>query len=318
MLKDVSMRANRAVVSAAAAVLTLVAAAAAVILSTRGRETPKNALDAVTPSSAGPSPAALGCSRPWDCAQRARFADAARLVAGQPGRIGLVMRDRTNDAVWRIGETDARIWSGSTPKLALAVALLEDARAGTITLDPPASHQIAAMLSISDNAAADRLWDRYADAGSMMARFHTRYGMGSAGYVSGFPRRWGFIKCTAEDLANLMSYVLETLNAGDRAFIVSSMRTVGAVQQWGVWGSGSALRPGVKNGWSIERDAGRDHWITATVGFAGPAERYVVAAMYDQPPGGDSIGRGVHVLTDLVATIFGAPVPAPAIVPTDY
>jgi hypothetical protein len=41
----------------------------------------------------------------------------------------------------------------------------------------------------------------------------------------------------------------------------------------------------------------------------------VVAAMYHQPPGGDSIQQGVHTLTDLVATIFGAPVPAPVVIP---
>ncbi len=77
------------------------------------------------------------------------------------------------------------------------------------------------------------------------------------------------------------------------------------------------LHPGVKDGWSIESDDGHDHWITATVGFVGPDERYIVAAMYHQPPGGDSIDRGVHLLTDLVATVFGAPVPAPVTIPQD-
>jgi hypothetical protein len=40
--------------------------------------------------------------------------------------------------------------------------------------------------------------------------------------------------------------------------------------------------------------------------------------MYDQVPGNDSIEAGVHTLTDLVATIFGAPVPAPVHIPDDY
>ena len=51
------------------------------------------------------------------------------------------------------------------------------------------------------------------------------------------------------------------------------------------------------------------------VGFAGPDARYIIAAMYYQQPGGDSLDHGVHVLTDLVATIFGAAVPAPAVIP---
>jgi hypothetical protein len=198
------------------------------------------------------------------------------------------------------------------------VALREEARAGQIKLDDTAERQIAAMLSVSDNKAAETLWNRYANATNLMKRFHDVYGMTDAGYVSGFPSRWGFVKCTAHDLANLMSYILTTLNPADRGPMITAMRTVGDVQHWGVWGAGPSLQPGVKDGWSIESDDGHDHWITATVGFAGPDERYVVAAMYHQPPGGDTIDKGVHLLTDLVATIFGAPVPAPATIPKDY
>jgi hypothetical protein len=263
-----------------------------------------------------PQPSAT-CPGPWDCAQNLRFAQATVLLK-VTGHIGVVVRDRQTGAVWRAGEPDFRIWAGSTPKLAFAVALEEEARAGTIKLDDTAKQQIASMLSVSDNKAADSLWNTYAkNANAMMARFQ-KYGMKSAGYVKGFPSRWGFVKCSAQDLANLMSYVLENLDPDLRSYIVGAMRGVGSVQHWGVWGAGAAMQPGVKNGWSVESDDGKNHWITATVGFAGPAERYEVAAMYHQPPGGDSIEKGVHTLTDVVATIFGAPVPAPATIPSDY
>ena len=139
--------------------------------------------------------------------------------------------------------------------------------------------------------------------------------MATATYVNGFPSRWGFIKCTPIDLANLMQYILDSASAADRTYLVNAMRSVGPPQRWGVWGAGTALRPGVKDGWSIESDDGQDHWLTSTVGFAGPQERYIVAAMYSQPRGGDTLERGVHLLTDLVATVFGAPVPAPAVIP---
>jgi hypothetical protein len=264
-----------------------------------------------------PSPATTPCPDDWECAQRRYFVRAGVLLSRQPGQIGMVVRDRTTGLVWRGGEHRARFWAGSTPKLAMAVALREDARAGRITLDATARRQSAAMLSVSDNRAADALWDRFGDAATWLRRFRA-YGMASAGYVESFPPRWGFIKCTVADLSGLMSYVLDTLHPAERAYIVDAMRTVGPVQRWGVWGAGPALRPGVKGGWSIEREDGRDIWITATVGFAGPDERYVVAAMYHQPPDGGSLARGVHGLTDLVATVFGQPVPAPAVVPSGY
>jgi post-segregation antitoxin (ccd killing protein) len=295
----------------------------AATVATRGPSDGTGPSDSTGPSeSKGPSetrrPSTGACPGGWDCAQEQRFSAASGLIATATGHVGVVVRDRVTGAVWQGGEPGYRIWAGSTPKLAFAVALREEARAGQITIDATAEKQIAAMLSVSDNNAAETLWNRYANAAALMQRFRDRYGMTQAGYVTGFPSRWGFIKCTAQDLANLMSYILTTLNPIDRASIVAAMRSVGSVQHWGVWAAGAALRPGVKDGWSIESDDGHDHWITATVGFAGAGERYLVAAMYHQPPGGDSIEKGVHLLTDLVATIFGAPVPAPATIPKDY
>jgi hypothetical protein len=271
--------------------------------------------DGASPSGGASPGASPTCAGPWDCAQQARFDAARALIATQPGHVSIEVRDRVTGAVWQGGEPTFRIWAGSTPKLALAVALREEARAGQITLDGQANSQIAAMLSVSDNDAADALWNRYAHSAALMTRFKQRYGMSTAGYVPGFPNRWGFIKCTSRDLANLMAYILDKLNADDRASIVDAMRHVGPPQQWGVWGVGPSLQPGVKDGWSVEKDDGVDHWIMATVGFVGPQERYIVAAMYHQPPGGETQDRGVHLLTDLVATVFGSPVPAPAVIP---
>ena len=262
------------------------------------------------PSSAPPPP----CPPPWGCAQADRFDTAAAQVAATPGELGIVVR-RRNGAQWQAGVSGRPLWAGSTPKLAMAVDLLERSRSGEIRLDQADRDRIDAMLSVSDNDAADALWNRYVDADQFMTRLRGRYGMTTATYVDGFPDRWGFIKCSALDLANLAAYVLDTLNPTDRAYVVAAMRAVGEVQQWGVWGAGRELQPGVKNGWSIERDDGTDHWITATVGFVGPDEGTIVAAMYHQPAGDDSLDRGVHVLTDLVAMVFGARVPAPAVVP---
>jgi hypothetical protein len=267
------------------------------------------------------SPTATGrdCGA-WDCGQQDRFNLASEYLRSVPGYVGIVVRDRQTGAVWEAGDPARRIWAGSTPKLALAIALLELQRAGTLALDATATKQIGLMLSVSDNDAANALWRRYV-AGkedTMMVRFQTVYGMANAGYVGGFPKRWGFVKCSAHDLASLMDYILDRADPSDRDYLVHAMRTVGDVQKWGVWGAGAANEPGVKDGWSIEKDDGKDHWITATVGFTGPNQRYVVAAMYHQLPGGDTIERGVQVLTDLVALAFGQPVPAPVTIPPDY
>ena len=67
------------------------------------------------------------------------------------------------------------------------------------------------------------------------------------------------MKCTAEDLLHLMSYVLDTLNPADRTYLINAMRHVGPIQRWGMYAAGPAQQPGVKNGWSIEPDGGPVH-----------------------------------------------------------
>lgn len=268
----------------------------------------------VGPGSASPptGPPATPRSTGPDAQQR-RFAAAAALARRQPGVLGIVVRDRRTGVVWRAGTTDRPIWTASTIKLAMVVGLLERARAGEVALDGTARAQIAAMLDHSDDDAATALWNRYG-RDAQLARFQQEYGMTGLTTVAGFPRFWGHLKCTADDLVHLMSYVLDRLNPADRGYLLDAMRRVGSIQRWGVWAAGAGQRPGTKDGWSIEPDPGGKHWVTNTVGFAGDGERYVVAVMYQLPPE-KTIEAGVHTVSDLVATVFGAPTPARVTVP---
>jgi hypothetical protein len=269
---------------------------------------------ATTPATGSPTVSpTTGCG-PWGCEQQRRFAAADNLIKTRPGYLGIVVRDRQTGAVWRAGSADHVMWTSSTIKLAMATSLLERSRTGEVTLDATARQQIAAMLRVSDNDAADALWKRYGKDG-LVPRFQQVYGMTGLAFVPGFPRYWGFLKCSADDLQRLMSYVLDKLNPADRDYVMGAMRQVGAIQQWGVWSAGPAQQPGTKDGWSIESDTGGKHWCTSTVGFAGPGARYVVAVMYHLPPGSGTIDAGVHAVSDVVATVFGAPTPAPVTVP---
>ena len=262
-----------------------------------------------------PAPSPTPSCGSWGCPLQHRLAAAAALVRTKPGQLGVTVLDRRTGAVWEAGTAGHLMWASSTPKLALATSLLERSRAGEITLDATARQQIAAMLAVSDDNAADALWDRYGGA-SLLPRFRDRYGMTGATFVPGFPQRWGFIKVSTRDLRRLMTYVLTRTDPADRTYLVQAMRTTGSIQHWGVWAAGAPQHPGAKDGWSVELDAGTKHWCTSSVGFAGDGERYVVAVMDDLPPGA-GIAAGVHAVSDVVATIFGAPTPAAVTVPDE-
>ncbi len=249
----------------------------------------------------------------WSCAQQQRFAAVeayARRTVAAHGYLGVVFTDRSTGAVWRSGDTGHEGWTASTIKLAMAADLLQRSREGAIRLSAADRHDMDTMLNFSDEAASDRLWKAYGDD-AMLARFRSDLGMAGLHFVPGFTRStyWGFVKCTTDDLAALMAHVLD---GPDRAYLVGALRGVAPNQRWGVWAAGQ--QPGNKDGWSFESDSYGRHWVTDTVGFAGPGERYTVAIMYQVDPAG-SLAGGVHAVSDVAALLFGRPVPAPVTVP---
>lgn len=272
------------------------------------------------PMPSEPEPTAPRCAavEGWSCEQSARFAAVEQKLDGLPGPHGYLavsFTDRTTGRTWTAGDADRPGWTASTIKLAIATDLLEGHRAGRSPLSDADRADMSAMLHSSDNAATDRLWRRHG-GDDMLARFRERYGMAGVAFQPGFSDRtyWGFVKCTTADLAALGRYVLDRTDPADRAYLVDALRGVAPNQQWGVWAAGAGQRPGNKDGWSQEKDAYGEHWVTDTVGFAGPDERHVVAIMYQVPPRG-TLDDGVHAVSDVAALLFGAPVPAPVDVP---
>jgi hypothetical protein len=249
----------------------------------------------------------------WDCDQQRRFTAAAALLAQQPGKLSVVVSDRTNGAVWRAGDTSSTTWTASTIKVAIVTALLERHHQGIVTLTATDRENMHEALHSSSNDAATALWDRYGGQ-AMFDRFRTQYQMTSLSVVPGYELFWRNLRCSADDLFHLMSYTLTSLQIDDRTYLVQELREVADNQHWGVWAAGAGLQPGNKDGWAQKPDNGGTHWVTHTMGFAGPAERYVVVVTYNLPPAG-TLSTGVHTVSNLVATIFGAPVPASVSLP---
>src|SRR6185437_14117838 len=264
------------------------------------------------------TPVQCGADSGWSCAQQQRFAEAnaylGRTVHGQ-GYLSVVFTDRQTGRAWRSGPTQHAGWTASTIKLAIATDLLRRQRAHQITLTAADRRDLAAMLNSSDNAASDRLWARFGGE-EMLGRFRNQYGMAGLHFVPGFTAKtyWGFVKCTTDDLAAPLNYVFTQIDPADRNYLLAAMRGVAPNQQWGVWAAGSPQRPGNKDGWSYETDPYGKHWVTNTIGFAGPGERYLIAVMYQVDPRG-TLAAGVHTVSYVVALLFGGRVPAPVTVP---
>jgi hypothetical protein len=250
---------------------------------------------------------------PVDLAQQQRFQAATEFVNKAGGNLAVIVRDRTTGVEWRAGGVERPFRASSTVKLAIAANLLERSRSGEIKLDTTAHRNIADMLETSSDRAADALWDRYGRE-TMVQRLQQRYGMARLEFSPGALRRWNNLRCVPDDLLHLVTYLLDHAVPADRDYLTAAMRRTGAVQHWGVWAAGAPNQPGVSNAWTLATDGKVKHWVTHSIGFAGPDGRYAVVVMFDQPAGG-TLDAGVHAVSDVVATMFGAPTPADVTVP---
>jgi hypothetical protein len=231
-----------------------------------------------------------------------RIAAAEQYLATRPGTVGFVLRDRVTGGKYRSANAATPIWTASTIKLAMVVDLLTREQAGQIRLSDADRRQMVAMLRSSDNAAADELWSRYGGTDQVFNANFARYGMPTVRPQSGFGDvfpYWGFQKGTADDFDGLMNYVLTGLAPGNAAAVVAEMQRVDGDQQWGVWGAGSAMTPGNKNGWSQEEGG----WVVNSVGFAGPQQRYTLSIM-NALGGAGGYDDGVETTTNLARILL--------------
>jgi hypothetical protein len=236
----------------------------------------------------------------FDEALQRRIAEAQAYAASRPGVAGIVVRDRETGAVWRNASSKTHIWGCSTPKLAMVVDLLLRNDSGAIRLTAEDRNLMQKMLHSSDDDAATTLWKRYG-AEDYATRFPS-YGMTDMKFTAEHPHTWGWILTTTDDLDRLMNYVLNNLPAIHRDYIVREMRTVDPNQQWGVWGAGNAASPGNKNGWSDDNDDGS--WITNSVGFVGPKERFTVSIMNNTKVIEDGFDVGRVTTTKISSILF--------------
>jgi len=252
----------------------------------------------------GPTGTCVPSAGSFSCAMQHRISEVKRYIAHQPGEIGVELHDRDTGASWGDKDAGTDFPAASTIKLAIVTDLMRRQNAGRLSLGPAGWDLISQILYNSDDGAGDQLW--FADENGGFLQRIRRFGMRSA-YFSGSPPYWGFMYCSPQDLDNLMDYVLDRLPAYDRNYIVRRMRRVSPIEQWGVWGAGRGNLPGDKDGWENEGSV----WITNTVGFADPHERYTLAIM-DNVGGAGDFHVGSTTLSEIASLLFrGHLSPAP-------
>jgi beta-lactamase class A len=119
-------------------------------------------------------------------------------------------------------------YSASVVKAMLLVAELRRLREGRLPLDPATEDLLEAMITYSDNDAADAIYGRVGDPGLLaVARSARMRRFTVAGY-------WGNAQVTAADLARLFSRVRELLPRPYRRTGLRLLASVIPGQRWGL------------------------------------------------------------------------------------
>lgn len=182
--------------------------------------------------------------------------------------------DMETGCEYKQSDTSKAFPTASTVKLAIAVAVAEDVTAGKYSYASVRS-DMTAMITVSDNAAASRLW-RKTGRGTGLRRVASHYSLQNTRPG----RTWGTTKTTAYDQVRLLHRALTVSNphisARNRSRVLSLMKRVRSDQHWGAGGGlPTGYTSAVKNGWyptvaGDEPPVGR--WRINTVGLVYDAQ----------------------------------------------
>lgn len=222
-------------------------------------------------------------------------------LSSRSGHVSVAVYDMIADTV--VSYTDPAVAgyeNASTVKLAILTALVE--RAGPAGVLPPGERRsVTPMISVSDNAAASRLWASLGSAAGMRG-FYDRLGM--ADTTAGPGGRWGLTRTTAADQLKLLreiAYPGELLSEAGRATVAGFLRGVIASQRWGLTGGvPDHVAVELKNGW-LPYDGG---WVVNSIGHVyGDGRDYVMAVYTRDSP---SMAVGIDTVEGLSALAWQA------------
>lgn len=260
-----------------------------------------NPTDPTTVISAQPTPV-------YDCAANNPFSPESLTnwtATHNPGSFNATVLDLKNNCTYSIGNSDATFPMASTGKVIIATGVLEKVVRGEIDY-AAVEADMRAMITVSDNGAADRLFSLIGKAPTFKD-IEARYGLTK----TTTDRGWGTTLTNSGDQVNLLNQVIgqapSSLPEAQRAILRDLMRSVVAEQ---AWGAGTNVPAGwtvaVKNGWyqSVPGDLPPvGFWRVNTVGMTFDptgVPRWAFAAYSNEWP---TQAAGVAAWNDLAALI---------------
>ena len=213
-----------------------------------------------------------------------RLAEAARFAAGRAGSAGFALIDTANGVVHGNDDGAVALRSASVVKVLIGMRLFARAQEQRRGLTSAEQSDLAAMIRVSDNGAASRLWSSL--GGPAVIGWVRRVTGVRNTHPPANPAEWGFTTTTARDMAVILNALVHArgVNAANRDALLREMRQVTPGQRWGIAAAVHRSNPAVKNGWYPDNDA--PVWrvlCTGVVEHGGRANRWVLVVTTRYP-----------------------------------
>ena len=213
-----------------------------------------------------------------------RLAEASRYAAGRAGMAGFALIDTTNGKVFGNNAGGVALRTASIVKVIIGMRLFARAQEHKRGLTGAEQSDLSAMIRVSDNDAASRLWSSL--GGPAVITWVRRVTGVRNTNPPANPGSWGFTTTTARDMAVILSALAHArgISAANRDALLREMRQVTPSQRWGIAAAVHRANPAVKNGWYPDTDA--PLWrvlCTGVVDHAGRANRWVLVVTTRYP-----------------------------------
>jgi beta-lactamase class A len=255
---------------------------------------------APSPRTPVPSPRSTLTPRAPTRAELARSLD--RSLADRPGQFSLSIRDLSTGFTLTY-HPQVRAATASIAKVDILIALLLRAQKADRRLSTAEEALAAQMIEVSDNKAADTLWNTI-DRSTGLAAANRRLGLRSTNPDPGV--FWGSTTTSAADQVRILTALASSrspLTGQNRRYVLDLMEHVTPEQAWGV---SAAAATGdtvaLKNGW-LPRSSDAGRWTINSIGrVRGAGHDYLIAVLSTQ---NNSMTSGIETVehaTNLVTS----------------
>ncbi|WP_427384428.1 serine hydrolase [Janibacter sp. G56] len=206
-------------------------------------------------------------------------------VNSRPGDVTVAVKVPGRSTIYASTKGSWTNYTASIVKVDIMVATMMRAQDQGRALSEWEKSKMVPMIRYSDNAATTELWNALGQ-GSGLSSYNKRLGLASTTMDSA--GHWGLTRTTASDQVRLMEHLARwtgKVNATNRSYGLSLMRSVASDQDWGVTAGPPAGTVAVKNGW-LPRTTG---WHVNSIGLSTySTPDYSIAVLTQDNPGSEA------------------------------